>query len=124
MSEVFQAIWQFLRVQPLRNSVYQPQTKGLVEHFNGTLKRMLRKFVGENGRDWPQWIPNLLSTEREVPQATTGFSPFELLYGRQPGGLLIMLREEWETPITMADVPSSFLDALRQKTRTTSQLES
>lgn len=57
MSEVLQAVWQFLGVEPLRMSVYHTQTNGLVERFNESLKRMLRKFIGENGRDWPQWIP-------------------------------------------------------------------
>ncbi|KAL3973962.1 olfactory receptor [Sarotherodon galilaeus] len=32
---------------------------------------------------------------REVPQASTGFSSFELLYGRQVRGPLDMLRENW-----------------------------
>ncbi|KAJ8351713.1 hypothetical protein SKAU_G00231890 [Synaphobranchus kaupii] len=33
---------------------------------------------------------------REVPQASTSFSPFELLYGRQPRGLLDLAKEAWE----------------------------
>lgn len=32
----------------------------------------------------------------EVPHASTGFSPFELLYGRQPRGVLDVIREAWE----------------------------
>ncbi len=32
----------------------------------------------------------------EVPQASTGFSPFELLYGRQPRGVLDVIKESWE----------------------------
>ncbi|KAK5910368.1 hypothetical protein CesoFtcFv8_004208 [Champsocephalus esox] len=32
---------------------------------------------------------------REVPQASTGFSPFELLYGRQVRGPLDVLKENW-----------------------------
>ncbi|KAL6462880.1 hypothetical protein MHYP_G00293020 [Metynnis hypsauchen] len=32
----------------------------------------------------------------EVPQASTGFSPFELLYSRRPRGLLDVVREAWE----------------------------
>ncbi|KAL0200058.1 hypothetical protein M9458_003245, partial [Cirrhinus mrigala] len=32
----------------------------------------------------------------EVPQASTGFSPFELLYGLQVQGPLDLLRKSWE----------------------------
>ena len=39
----------------------------------------------------------LLFVYHEVPQATTGFSPFELLYGREVQGSLDVVREEWET---------------------------
>lgn len=122
LTDVLQAVWQLLVVQPLQTSVYHPQINGLVEHFNGTLKRMLRTFVGLNGRDWPQWIPYLLFAVRDVPQASTGFSPFELLYGRQPRGLLDILWEEWETPIATVDAPASYLEAIRKKLRATTQL--
>lgn len=33
---------------------------------------------------------------RAVPQSSTGFSPFELLYGRHPRGLLDIAKETWE----------------------------
>lgn len=33
---------------------------------------------------------------REVPQASPSFTPFELLFGRQPRGLLYVAREAWE----------------------------
>lgn len=33
---------------------------------------------------------------REVPQASTGFSPFELVYWRHPKGILDIAREVWE----------------------------
>lgn len=80
MSVVLRPMWHFLGVQPLRTSVYHPQTNRFVERFNGTLKCMLRKLVGDSRKDWPQWLPFLQFAIREVPQASTGFSLFKLLY--------------------------------------------
>ena len=41
-------------------------------------------------------LPYLLFAYCEVPQSTTGFSLFELLYGREVRGPLDVVREEWE----------------------------
>lgn len=95
MSTLLKQVYQLLGIKSLRTTPYHPQTDGLTERFNQTLKQMLRKFVSETGRDWDQWLPYLLFAYREVPQASTGFSPFELLYGRDVRGPLALLREMW-----------------------------
>lgn len=64
--------------------MYYPQTDRLVERINKTLKSMLHKKTDKDGRVC------------EVPQSTKGFSPFELLYGRLPHGLLDIEKEIWE----------------------------
>ena len=46
-------------------------------------------------RNWDKLLPYLLFAYREVPQASTGFSPFELLYGRKICGPLDVLKESW-----------------------------
>lgn len=48
----------------MKTSPYHPQTDGLVERFNKTLKSMLRKFVTDTGSDWDQWLPFLLFAYR------------------------------------------------------------
>ena len=88
-------VYAMLGIRGIRTTPYHPQTDGLVERFNQTLKAMLRKFVSETGADWDQWLPYILFAYREVPQASTGFSPFELLYGRQVRGPLDVLKEAW-----------------------------
>ncbi len=96
MSRLMADLCRLLKVKQLRTTVYHPQTDGLVERFNQTLKQMLRRVVAEDKRDWDLMIPYVLFGIREVPQASTGFTPFELLFGRQPRGLLDVAKEAWE----------------------------
>ena len=56
---------------------------------------MLR-WTTEEGKDWHRLLPYVLFAYREVPQASTGFSPFELVYGRQMRGPLDVICETWE----------------------------
>ena len=83
-----------LHVQPIRTT---PQTDGLVERFNQTLKLMLKKTLVKEGKDWDKLLPYLLFAYREVPQASNGFSPFELLYSHSVRGPLDILSESWQS---------------------------
>ncbi|KAG6921288.1 hypothetical protein G0U57_008804, partial [Chelydra serpentina] len=84
-----------LHIQALRTSVYHPQTDGLVERFNRTLKAMIRKVVSRDGKDWDTYY--LTSCSPSGGSASLhSFSPFELLYGRHPRGILDIAREAWE----------------------------
>nr|XP_061838109.1 protein NYNRIN-like [Nerophis lumbriciformis] len=96
MSQVLTMLYKWLKVKRIRTSVYHPQTDGLVERFNYTLKKMLKKLADEDGKDWDHLIPYVLFAIREVLQASTGFSPFELVYGRRPRGVLDIAKETWE----------------------------
>ena len=96
MSQLLKEIYRLLNIHPIRTTPYHPQTDGLVERFNRTLKSMLKKVASEEGRDWDTLLPYILFAYREVPQAATGFSPFELVFGREVRGPLDILKEEWE----------------------------
>ena len=65
-----------MKITQLHTLVYHPQTDGLVERFNQNLKQMLKKVMEVDGRNWDQLLPNLMFSIREVPQASTGLSPF------------------------------------------------
>uniref|UniRef100_A0AAQ4P7E4 Integrase catalytic domain-containing protein n=1 Tax=Gasterosteus aculeatus aculeatus TaxID=481459 RepID=A0AAQ4P7E4_GASAC len=88
-----------LEIQGVKTSPYHPQTDGLVERFNKTLKSMLKKFVNYSGSDWDRWLPFVLFAYREVPQASTGFSPFQRLYGHPVRGPMDVLNDAWEGPM-------------------------
>lgn len=115
MSRLLAEVYKLLRVKRIRTSPYHPQTDGLVERFNQTLKAMLRKAAISEGKDWDKLLPYVLFAYREVPQASTGFSPFELLYGRPVRGPLDLLRESWETPTTSNESIVSYVLKMREK---------
>ena len=94
-SQLLAELYRLLDVHPICTSPYHPQTDRLVERFNQTLKSMLRRAAIEEGKDWDKLVPYLLFAYREVLQASTGFSPFELL--RDVRGPLDILRESWES---------------------------
>ncbi|KAK7915939.1 hypothetical protein WMY93_011700 [Mugilogobius chulae] len=91
--------------------------------FQKTLRRIGSRFawpgmytqISKFCADWDQWLPYLLFAYREVPQASTGFSPFELLYGRQVRGPLDLLRDYWEQTETEGDNIIAYVVKMRER---------
>ena len=94
-SNMFQKILKGLHVQQQFSSTYHPQSQGCVERFHQTLKNTLRKYCEEMGIDWDEAVPLSLFALRDSVQESTGFSPFELVYGHEVRGPLRMLKEKW-----------------------------
>uniref|UniRef100_A0A8C5PDU0 Gypsy retrotransposon integrase-like protein 1 n=1 Tax=Leptobrachium leishanense TaxID=445787 RepID=A0A8C5PDU0_9ANUR len=120
MAEVTQQLWRLCGIKPLYSSPYHPQTNGLCKRFNGTLKQLLRTFTMSH-KDWESHLPHLLFAYREVPQEATGFSSFELLYGRRVRGPLDLLQEHWEGALaeegtSAIDYVLEFRDRLQELT--------
>ena len=66
------------------SSAYHPQTNGLDERLNQTLVTTLKKVVDASREDWDEHISAALYAYRISPQASSKFSPFFLMYNRQP----------------------------------------
>lgn len=79
-----------------QTTVYHPQSDGLMERLNKSLKSMIHNFIHEDERNWARCLDPLLFTVQEVPQAFTGFSPFELLFSRKPQEVLELIKENSE----------------------------
>ena len=56
---------------------------------------MLVRLSAKRPKYWDRYLEPLLFAYREVPQESTSFSPFELLYGRTIRGPMSILQEIW-----------------------------
>ena len=66
----------------LNTTAYHPQCDGImVEHFNCTLKTMLRKHADVFSKLWDKFLPEVLWAYRNTPHDSTGEKPSFLLFG-------------------------------------------
>ena len=61
---------------------------------------MIRRFVAKDPCGWDEMLLYLLFAYREVPQESTGFSPFELMYGWKVRGPLDVIKEVWSGSVS------------------------
>ena len=80
----------------------------MVERWNGTLKSMIKRLCQDQPKQWHRLINPVLFAYREVPQESTGFSPFQLLYGRSVRGPGTILKELWTKEVNIPEVKSSY----------------
>jgi hypothetical protein len=65
-------------------SPYHPQENGQVESTNKVLEAILTKTVSTNRQNWATELPNALWAYRTTWHNTTGYSPYHLVYGKEP----------------------------------------
>lgn len=82
-SHLFKHICQLLGIDKTHTAPYRPQSDGLVENFNKSLKQMLTSFVNENQDDWDDYLPFLLMAYRSAVHSSTGCTPNLLMLGRE-----------------------------------------
>jgi len=109
---------------PRFNTPGHPEASGMVERFNQTCKNMLSRVVQAHGRQWHKYVPMMEWALREVPNATTGVSPYLLVCGRIHRGPLTILKETWsgEREVSPSlSQPVEYLQDLRDKMETMAQ---
>ena len=81
---LFKEICDMARIRKLRTSSYHPQTNGQCERFNKTLISMIGTLPGDAKKKWQEWVPTLVHAYNCTTSSVTGYSPYFLIYGRQP----------------------------------------
>ena len=116
-SDLMTQVMKELNVVKKISTAYRPQTQGCLERFHQTFKSMIKKYCFETSKDWDEDIDFLLFSVRECPQESLGFSPFELLYGRQIRGPLKILKDQWfhDESVHPSRTVSEYINSLKLK---------
>ena len=82
-SQLFSEMCKQLNIQKTRTTPYNPKSDGMIERLNRTVLQMLSMLVNENMDDWDDHIPFVMMAYRATCHDRTGFSPNELMFGRE-----------------------------------------
>ncbi|GFX98093.1 retrovirus-related Pol polyprotein from transposon 412 [Trichonephila clavipes] len=82
VSAVLKGVCELLGMDKTKTTPLHPQSDGMVERFNRTILNNLSLMVSKNQQDWDQKVPLFLLAYRSAVHETTGYSPSQMLFGR------------------------------------------
>ena len=82
-SQIFHHLCSMLGMKKTRTTPYRPQSDGMVERFNRTLQAMISCCVDKATDDWDIHLPALMLAYRTTVHASTGYTPYFLLFGHE-----------------------------------------
>jgi len=92
-------------------SPYHPQVNGQVESTSKVIEGILTKIVASHRRNWADKLPKALWEYQTTWRNTTGFSSYELVYGKNH---LLLIKFEIKTLRTMLQVNLDMETARKQ----------
>lgn len=116
LSEIFRNTCKLLKINKIQTTAYHPESNGALERSHRTLTEYLRHYINKDQTNWDEWIPFAMFTYNTTPHTATGYTPFELIYGRQA---------ELPTALTKPPKPTYNYDdyalEMRERIRATNQ---
>jgi hypothetical protein len=108
----WRTLWKKMGTNLMFSSAYHPQTDGQTEVVNRSLGDLLRSLVTEHHSSWDNVLPQAEFAYNDSVNRSTGKSPFEIVYGRQPRGVS-ELRDS-EQIITKSASAEEFAEAMKE----------
>ena len=82
-SQLFLEMCKFLQINKTRTTSYHPQSDGMVERLNRTIKDMLSKYISVNQTDWDRFIDGIVFAYNSTIHETTGITPYRMVFGEE-----------------------------------------
>ena len=82
-NKIIDALCKMYGVERTMTSPYNPRGNSQCERFNRTMFGLLKTLTKEQKGDWPSHLPALTFAYNATPHLTTGYQPYELMFGRK-----------------------------------------
>ena len=106
-------IWSLLGMKLKYGTAYHPQRQGQVERMNANISQTLHCLMSDVvdlGR-WKEYLPTVEMVVNSLPNRSTGYSPFYLMYGYHPVLPVELLKGDESTNV---ETLSKFLERTRE----------
>ena len=82
-NEIIAHLCQMYGIRQSTTTPYNPCGNSQCERFNRTLFGLMWSLDQEQKPNWPVYLPSLVYTYNATPHSTTGFQPYELMFGHK-----------------------------------------
>lgn len=82
-NEILNGICEILEIEKLNSTAYHPETIGSLERNHRVMNEYFRTSI-QSLDDWDEWLPFFAFAFNSHPSSTHKYTPFELIFGRQP----------------------------------------
>eukprot|EP00253_Pinus_taeda_P026620 PITA_26620 len=107
-------------VQHKMTTPYHPQANGQVESSNKIIEMILKKTVASHRRDWATRLLEALWAYRTTWRSTTGHSPYQLMFEKQP---IFPIEFEIQTLRTTQEVGLNLTEAQTNRLQQINELD-
>ena len=109
--------FQMLGIKHIKSTFFHPQNNGIIEIFHYSLKKSLKRLCVERVKDWPAFIGPCLFAQREAIHESTGFAPFEVVFGKSVKGGAQILRQLLTNETLEPEVKTTYQHVLDLRSR-------
>ena len=82
-NQIIQHLYALYGIEQSTTMPYNPRDNAYCERFNRTMISLLTSLSKEQKDNWPLHLPSLVFAYNAMPHSTTGYQPYELMFGRK-----------------------------------------